>query len=213
MAKVVVDENGCWIYMGRANKNGYGAFNIRGLGSSAHRVSYILHRGPVGTDMHLDHRCHDPKKCSAGVLCRHRRCVNPDHLNPCTPKENNSRERKGPGTGRRYSGVEIDEAHKDFRRDDEGRLTHCHRGHEFTAEITRKTSTGGKLCMRCSRIRYIKLHSGPVSRNTALVKFDAIDSPVSWASWDWKNLARGCSLGRVGYGCLPVEPVRQRDER
>ncbi|HVN82263.1 MAG TPA: hypothetical protein VMW38_24980, partial [Terriglobia bacterium] len=38
-----------------------------------------------------DHLCHKPKECDGGKRCRHRLCVNPEHLKPATAAENNRR--------------------------------------------------------------------------------------------------------------------------
>src|SRR5262245_36095321 len=63
--------SGCWIWMGALNKGGYGQFTCQ-----AHRMVYLIERGPVMNGLHLDHLCHN--------TC----CVNPDHLQPVTPKIN-----------------------------------------------------------------------------------------------------------------------------
>jgi hypothetical protein len=71
----MVDKSGdCWLWTGVIYKRtGYGSVGRRG---SAHRLAYILVVGPIPNGMHLDH------------LCRVRHCVNPDHLEPVTPREN-----------------------------------------------------------------------------------------------------------------------------
>lgn len=66
----------CWLWIGGKQAAGYGSFGVRGSGKLAHRVSYELHRGAIPDGLHLDH------------LCRVKSCVNPDHLEPVTPREN-----------------------------------------------------------------------------------------------------------------------------
>jgi hypothetical protein len=61
---------------------GYGQIGLGGRGTGlglAHRVAYELLVGPILEGLHLDH------------LCRNRKCVNPDHLEPVTPKVNANR--------------------------------------------------------------------------------------------------------------------------
>lgn len=63
----VVEENGCWSWVG-ATSLGYGRIWIDGRLLGAHRVLYERHRGPIADGLEIDH------------LCRNRKCVNPDHL-------------------------------------------------------------------------------------------------------------------------------------
>src|SRR6478752_5165546 len=72
----VLQENGCWEWVGSVRKNdGYGRWSV-GKGTLAHRVIYEKMRGAVPKGLELDH------------LCRNRLCVNPDHLEPVTTREN-----------------------------------------------------------------------------------------------------------------------------
>lgn len=77
---VSIEQNtGCWIWMGTLDPDGYGVAKIEGSPRRAHRVVYQRLIGPIPDGMHLDH------------LCRHRFCVNPDHLEPVTSAENTRR--------------------------------------------------------------------------------------------------------------------------
>lgn len=89
-----VDFGDCWEWTGFVNVNGYGKAG-RGW---AHRVVWATLVGPIPEGLVLDH------------LCKNRRCVNPDHLEPVTQLENN---RRGDGTVGR---------------------THCVGGHALTPE-------------------------------------------------------------------------------
>jgi|SRR5271165_6999567 len=92
LSKVRVLSSGCWEYTGALTKNGYGKF---AMGHSnweyAHRVCYETFKGPVPPERELDHNCHDRDTCRAGKLCPHRRCINPDHLEPATHHDNATR--------------------------------------------------------------------------------------------------------------------------
>lgn len=74
-----VDNNGCWIWKGRLDQKGYGHMNIGRKTIGAHRYLYELHIGKIPEGMQLDH------------LCRVRNCVNPNHLEIVTNKENSWR--------------------------------------------------------------------------------------------------------------------------
>jgi hypothetical protein len=81
--KYKVDENGCWLWTGRLDPDGYAhPLQLGGRGSKmkkAMRHFYEILIGPIQTRLHLDH------------LCRVRKCVNPWHLEPVTSKENSRR--------------------------------------------------------------------------------------------------------------------------
>ena len=70
---------GCWEW-NKPGTDGYGHIRIRSRGMrrvfQAHRVMWEMHHGFTSAE-HVHHRCEN------------RRCVNPDHLEPMTHKENN----------------------------------------------------------------------------------------------------------------------------
>lgn len=110
-------SNGCWQWTGLLTKAGYGAMFARGE-HGAHRVSWLLHRGPIPTGLQLDH------------LCRNRACVNPDHMEPVTVRENVLR---GEGPAARHA-----------------RQTTCLHGHLFD-EANTYPYRGGRRCRQCGR--------------------------------------------------------------
>lgn len=76
--RLVDKTDSCWLWTG-GTVNGYGTFQIAKKNYRAHRLSFMLIRGNIPEGKHLDH------------LCRVRNCVNPDHLEPVTQKENIAR--------------------------------------------------------------------------------------------------------------------------
>lgn len=69
-------SDGCWLWAGHTEKNGYGRFRAQGKMKWAHRAARELFVGPIPKGKELDH------------LCRVPACVNPKHLEPVTHKEN-----------------------------------------------------------------------------------------------------------------------------
>lgn len=68
--------DGCWEWCGGKVRNGYGTFYFDHRKVYAHRFSYELHVGPIGSGQQVDH------------LCRNRACVRPDHLEAVSAREN-----------------------------------------------------------------------------------------------------------------------------
>ena len=114
---VAIDERGCWVWQLCILQTGYGCIRVGGKTRNAHRVSYETFRGPVPDGLVLDH------------LCRNRACVNPDHLEPVTPRENVLR-----GMARQ---VKAD-------------ITHCPRGHAYDEPNT-YSWRGRRFCRACNQ--------------------------------------------------------------
>ena len=109
----------CWLWIGYINKEGYGEYKSDFLTTRlAHRISYGLDKGDLPS-LPLDH------------LCRHRHCVNPDHLEPVEGIVNTRR-----------STVGLNEANK----------TECPKGHPYDEENTYRHG-GKRFCRRCKNDR------------------------------------------------------------
>jgi hypothetical protein len=116
--KVYKHENGCWIWTASHNRGGYGQFYVDGKMLRAHRVAYELVAGPIPIGLDLDH------------LCRVRNCVNPDHLEPTTRKENVHRG-IGPAAMK-------------------AKQKYCKNGHLFDEKNTYIRSDGNRGCRSCN---------------------------------------------------------------
>jgi hypothetical protein len=67
----------CWNWTGRLDVGGYGRFSQGdGHWTKAHRASYQLYKGPIAEGLIVRH------------MCNNRKCVNPDHLELGTHKDN-----------------------------------------------------------------------------------------------------------------------------
>ena len=110
----------CWNWKTPHAKLGYGFIYVyeRGQKVPAHRVAWELLRGPIPEGLQIDH------------LCRNRRCVNPDHLEPVTQHENIMR---GEGLSAKRA-VQ----------------THCKHGHNM--EGCRVTKDGYRYYRECGRL-------------------------------------------------------------
>lgn len=118
VARIVYMDNGCWLWTGAKVPKGYGVAQRRGFKSTMiHRLVYEKMVGPVPEDLQLDH------------LCLNRLCVNPDHLEPVTNRENSIR--------------------RPFVQNARA-ATHCKRGHELTLENTYiAPASGSRVCRAC----------------------------------------------------------------
>lgn len=110
----------CWLWTG-ATTEGYGVLRLTKNKRlvKAHRHSYELAGLDIPDGLEVDH------------LCRVRRCVNPAHLEPVTPRENKVRQ---PWSAPLFQAAK----------------THCPQGHEYTDENTRhKVNASGGLSRDC----------------------------------------------------------------
>lgn len=94
LSRVDRRPGGCWLWTG-CTSGGYGRIswslgNRNMVSASVHRVVYEHLRGAIPDGMDLDHTCHDPATCNPETAkdCPHRRCCNPDHLEPVDRREN-----------------------------------------------------------------------------------------------------------------------------
>lgn len=148
-SRVVIDDNGCWMWQLYKDRHGYGRWQVAGVNLGAHRVSFEAFVGPIPDGLELDHTCHtEDQDCPGGIDCRHRACVNPAHLEPVTSVENVARSVGSNGT-----------------------KTKCPAGHAYDESNTYVTPAGTRQCRTCrasrSRERYRRTHGLVVSSHRA----------------------------------------------
>ena len=112
---------GCWEWHGYIHPGGYGHFSDKGK-VTAHRWSYEYFIGKIPNSLKLDH------------LCRIRHCVNPDHLEAVTQKENITRGNTG-----LLSGLFMKSK------------THCPQNHEYSYDNTYIFPNGKRKCKECAK--------------------------------------------------------------
>ena len=115
----VLFTSDCWEWQGAKNQSGYGLFWTNNKSTSAHRFSYELHN-TIPDNLQIDH------------LCRNHSCVNPEHLEVVTQKENVLR------------GIGVTAKNK--------RKTHCPQGHPYSGKNLKMNKLGFRECRICSNL-------------------------------------------------------------
>ncbi len=115
-------NSGCWLWTGSLGGNGYARLSINRKMVAAHRAAYEFVKGPIPDGLELDH------------LCRVRSCVNPDHLEPVTHRENAIR---GLAPGQLAARNKA--------------ITHCPKGHPYAGGNLYITPSGCRNCVACNR--------------------------------------------------------------
>jgi hypothetical protein len=69
-------EDGCWVWQGGKDRNGYGKFSWRAVDYYAHRWAFIVFVNGLPGDEVLHHTCRNPS------------CVNPMHLETMSNADN-----------------------------------------------------------------------------------------------------------------------------
>lgn len=113
-----VPESGCWLWTARCDGKGYARFwGDQKKHEGGHVFAYRFFKGQIPKGLELDHLCRVP--------C----CVNPDHLEPVTGRENKLRGISPPA---RYA-----------------KRTHCLHGHELS-EGNVYNYGNGRACRLCA---------------------------------------------------------------
>lgn len=114
----------CWEWTSNKTNDGYGRFHLNGKKELPHRVYYQDTKGKIPNGLELDH------------LCRNHACLNLEHLQAITHKENMKR-----GLTGFLSGL------KNHLK------THCPHGHEYNEKNTYIQPSGSRMCRTCGKIK------------------------------------------------------------
>lgn len=165
-------DGDCLLWTGPLNNRGYGRIYYKGKRLMVHRV---VSEAPIGVI--VDHLCHNKDAgCPGGPTCRHRRCVNPEHLEVIVSQSENrlraTRTRMLPTSCKRghpwpenmkdrgYQRVctACERLRNEKRRRREGikkrDSSQCKRGHEFTEANTYVRPDGWRECKTCRDWRW-----------------------------------------------------------
>lgn len=118
--------NGCIYWTGYVMPEGYGQVRLSdNKVYLTHRAALILRGVTIPPKHDVDHQCHNlDLECLGEKSCLHRRCVNPNHLEPVTRSINLSR---GRGNGLRETFLAKHAGHDLSSSDKRGRCLTCRR--------------------------------------------------------------------------------------
>ena len=124
--------SGCWLWVGNVDRGGYGTIakwkkDGRKGSRAVHKVIYEILVGDVPDGLQLDH------------LCEVKPCVNPQHLEPVTPRENTQRSIRSRGLNSVAATL----------RDSNLAKTHCPHGHPYSGENLYVRPNGVRECREC----------------------------------------------------------------
>lgn len=137
--KVIPGPNGCLLWKQSAETGVYGRFMVEGRYVGAHVWAFVAAYGPVPEGKFVDHICVNPP------------CVNSDHLQALTPRENVLRSKIAPPALN-------------------ARKTRCPAGHTYDAANTWvHPRTQARQCLTCKRERNREYMRGYAARKRVAI--------------------------------------------
>jgi hypothetical protein len=124
----IESEGGCHFWTGPLDRDGYGAFYLRRKNRRAHRVAWYEVHGEIPEGMVVNH------------ICKTRNCVNVQHLQIVTPRENTL-----------HDSVTVSAIN--------ARKTHCPRGHEYDRIYSTRRGGKSRYCSICDQAKRKRLRA------------------------------------------------------
>lgn len=116
-------QGDCWLWQAPLDKDGYGVFYLRRRPRRAHRVGWYMLRGEIPAGMVINH------------VCGNRHCVNPQHLEMVTVRENALKDSRSLGALN-------------------ARKMHCPEGHNYD-----RVYSGQRYCSTCEATKARRLRA------------------------------------------------------
>lgn len=137
-ARIDKTPQGCWNYTRAKSIKGYGKLSAWGKMYLAHRLSFIVFKGKIPKGKFLDHLCRNPS------------CINPDHLEVVSNRENILR------------GIGISAVNS--------RKTHCVNGHRLSGRNLYVKIINGRKRQRVCKICNLNAWRRWYKRNNTILE-------------------------------------------
>lgn len=174
------DGTPCFPWPGFRNRDGYAKVSMRGKCFSVHRLVYENVKGKIPHGLTIDH------------LCRNRHCINPDHMEAVTARENTLRGNCPAALNKRRS--------------------HCLHGHPLFGDnliLDKDDQRGCKKCQRESRREHAARHRA---------RLKDLGLPTTAKKCSPGHIGRPCLIGHIGEryasgACKECQRIRNRRVR